>query len=373
MALIADGRLFEATTYMFINKADGERALNVWCSSSYPADNQSNVCLWETNENDTAQHWVIDRIGTTNYVLKSVENPHRYLDLYTGSGTGANSNAHLYEYEEGSDTCFLNFEVGSYSDTVRIKLAGNTNNGYYLTANPGDNGKRTEKSSTDVGNVFFKSTRVYDDSQEWIVHRVGTTSGGGNTNSNFDRNYLTYPCSHMKITQTPEDGNHIYCSTESPYDYPIDDRCENAAGRSWMYCPCDEMEIVRIYGVNNSSKTNTIWLESTSPVVMPCGTSKVTMMVIHPEDDDLAGLSVGDTFVRGEAMFREGRDGNADGNHFHFAIGKGDSQGWIGKSHKQWSLSTSGGCIRPEDAFYIDNTFTYIEDAKGISFQTLPQ
>ena len=121
----------------------------------------------------------------THYVLRSSANSQKCLDLYTGSGTGANSNAQLYT---PSETSYLTFEVGNYSDTVRIKLAGTTNNGYYLTANPGEHGERTEKSSTDVGNVYFKSTRVYDDSQEWIVHRVGTTSGGdtGNTGNEND-------------------------------------------------------------------------------------------------------------------------------------------------------------------------------------------
>ena len=115
---------------------------------------------------------MIDRIDMTHYVLRSSANSQKCLDLYTGSGTGANSNAQLYT---PSETSYLTFEVGNYSDTVRIKLAGNTNNGYYLTANPGDNGKRTEKSSTDVGNVFFKSTRVYDDSQQAVTETVTPT------------------------------------------------------------------------------------------------------------------------------------------------------------------------------------------------------
>ena len=45
MATVASGRLTVGKTYLFKNKADGSRALNVWCSSSYPATSLSNICL----------------------------------------------------------------------------------------------------------------------------------------------------------------------------------------------------------------------------------------------------------------------------------------------------------------------------------------
>ena len=175
MALIANGRVFEGQTYMFVNKAYPNRALNVWCSSSYPATNQSNVCLWTKDTADTAQHWVIDRIGTTNYILKPVANSAKALDLYTGTGTGANSNAQLYT---PSETSYLEFDVGGYSDTVHIKLAGTTNNGYFLTAYSDANGTRTGKSNTSAGNVFFQRYEIFDDRKEWIPVPIGTTSGG---------------------------------------------------------------------------------------------------------------------------------------------------------------------------------------------------
>lgn len=353
MSLPQMGKIYTFTCMVFPDKK-----LNLYGS----AEQGKNVVMWD-EDGSLEQQWKYDSSGK----LLTMKNTSFVLDRYAASGTQYN-NADVWPNDPDEDANqIVAFEETIFPNTVKIRLAS-TN--LYLQANSG-NGTSGGKSTTSTGNAYW-DVSVGEDNELWVFSEVGATSGGGDT-TNFERNYLTYPCSHMKITQTPEDGNHIYCSTENPYDYPIDDRCESAAGRSWMYCPCDEMKIVRIYGVNNSSKTNTIWLESTSPVVMPCGISKVTMMVIHPEDDDLAGLSVGDTFTRGEAMFREGMDGYATGNHFHFAIGKGDSQGWVGKSHNQWSLSTSGGCIRPEDAFYIDNTFTYIEDAKGIDFQTLPQ
>jgi hypothetical protein len=81
------------------------------------------------------------------------------------------------------------------------------------------------------------------------------------------------------------------------------------------------MVIKRIY----TAGTNTIWLESTTPVKMPCGTDYVTMMVIHPNDDTLSGLYVGQKFTRKQAMFTEGMDG-ATANHFHISVGTGGNK-----------------------------------------------
>ena len=176
MALIADGRLFVGKTYMLINKADGNRALAVWRDSLNAAGNLSNVCILGTNSNDTAQHWKLVKINSNYYAFQSVANPEKCLDLYTGSGTGANSNAHLYT---PSETSYLDFEVGTYSNTVRIKLAGTTKNGYYLTANVGSDGTKDGKSNTDAGNVFFQKYEIYGDAKDWIVNLISTTSGGG--------------------------------------------------------------------------------------------------------------------------------------------------------------------------------------------------
>ncbi len=161
-------------------------------------------------------------------------------------------------------------------------------------------------------------------------------------------NYLIYPCKTMNITQR-HDGtdSHTPNSSGSPADYPIDDACDDT-GRSWMYCPCDEMEVVRIYGVGGDG-TNTIWLRSTSEVDIPCGSDYVVIMVIHPEDDDLENLYVGQTFSRGDAMFREGKDGYATGNHFHFAAGAGDRSG------NGWAKNNKGAYVNmPHEIVHLN-------------------
>ena len=186
-------------------------------------------------------------------------------------------------------------------------------------------------------------------------------------------NYLIYPTKTMNITQGYTDSySHSPHNTGSPKDYPWDEAGANS-GREYFYCPCDKMKVIRIYGVG-SGGTNTIWLESTSKVIFPDGTSDyVTIMATHPNDDDLKKIKKGQTFTRGQQIFREGTDGNATGNHFHFSAGKGKyKNGWVQNSKGKWVLSCTNGAYKPEQLFYIDKAFTTIKNSKGLIFKEKP-
>ena len=189
-------------------------------------------------------------------------------------------------------------------------------------------------------------------------------------------NYLTYPCKTMRITQsytgTTSHKPHWYLSRDYK-DYPIDEGGADG-GRDWFYCPCDEVKVVKIYGVGNKG-TNTVWIESTSEVDTACNEhTYITMQITHPNDEDLRKLSIGQTFTRGQAMFREGMDG-ATGNHLHMSVGKGHmiSGGWDLNSNGRWVLRTSSGCYYPQCAFFVDDKFTKIVDKKDIPFKMLSQ
>jgi hypothetical protein len=138
-----------------------------------------------------------------------------------------------------------------------------------------------------------------------------------------------------------------------------------------MYCPVDEMEIIRIY----TSGVNTIWFRSTSQVQMPCGKDYLVMMVIHPETVDLNSLSVGQKFTRGQAMIPEGKDG-ADAYHFHISCGKGNissSTGWAENNNGAWVLTSTNGNITASQAFYLDSAFTTsVLDTDVYSFSNKP-
>ncbi len=188
------------------------------------------------------------------------------------------------------------------------------------------------------------------------------------------KNYLTYPTKVMRITQTYlGTTSHYPHTTGSPKDYPIDEACTDA-GREWFHCPCDEMKLIRIYGKGNGG-TNTIWLQSTKKVDFADSTRDYfTIQITHPDDSDLERLSVGQNFARGERICREGSDG-ANGNHLHLSGGKGTitGNGWVLNSNGKWVLSTTNGAEKPEKLFFIDKSFTRIEDSKGLVFKELPK
>ena len=187
------------------------------------------------------------------------------------------------------------------------------------------------------------------------------------------KNYLTYPCKVMNITQGYV-GNYSHepHTTGTPKDYPWDEACGDT-GRSPMYCPCDEMKIKRIY----TKGTNTIWLESTKKCDFADGTSDyVTLLVTHPNDSDIKKLKTNQKFKRGDLICYEGTDGNATGNHFHFAVGKGKTKGngWVQNSKGKWVLTTANGSQKPEKMFYVDPKITtLVKKTQGIVFKELPE
>lgn len=187
------------------------------------------------------------------------------------------------------------------------------------------------------------------------------------------KNYLIYPCKTMRITQSyTGTTSHLPHTTGDIKDYPIDEGGADT-GRDYMYCPCDEMIVKRIYGVGTGG-TNTIWLESTSKVIFADGTKGYfTLLVIHPDDDDLKKIKVGQKFTRKQKICREGKDG-ATGYHFHFSGGKGKfgGNGWLKNNKNKYVLNATGKEEKPEKLFYIDEKFTKVVSTKGLKFKPMP-
>ena len=186
-------------------------------------------------------------------------------------------------------------------------------------------------------------------------------------------NYLIYPIKIMNITQTyKNDFSHSRHTVGTPKDYPIDDNCGATGPNGYFYCPCDAMTVKKIYGVGSSS-SNVLWLESTTPVITPTFTDYVTIMIGHIEDAELNKLKIGQTFTRKEPIAIEGKDGFATGEHFHIVVGRGKfrGSGWVKNTNDIWVINTTGGSVKPEDAFFIDNTFTTIKNSAGLNFLDL--
>ena len=186
-------------------------------------------------------------------------------------------------------------------------------------------------------------------------------------------NYLIYPIKIMNITQTyKNDFSHSRHTVGTPKDYPIDDNCGATGPNGYFYCPCDAMIVKKIYGVGSSS-SNVLWLESTTPVITPTFTDYVTIMIGHIEDAELNKLKIGQKFTRKEPIAIEGKDGFATGEHFHIVVGRGKfkGSGWVKNTNDIWVINTTGGSVKPEDAFFIDNTFTTIKNSAGLNFLDL--
>lgn len=186
-------------------------------------------------------------------------------------------------------------------------------------------------------------------------------------------NYLIYPIKIMNITQTyKNDFSHSRHTVGTPKDYPIDDNCGATGPNGYFYCPCDAMTVKKIYGVGSSS-SNVLWLESTTPVITPTFTDYVTIMIGHIEDAELNKLKIGQIFTRKEPIAIEGKDGFATGEHFHIVVGRGKfkGSGWVKNTNDIWVINTTGGSVKPEDSFFIDNTFTTIKNSAGLNFLNL--
>lgn len=186
-------------------------------------------------------------------------------------------------------------------------------------------------------------------------------------------NYLTYPFRTMRITQSYTGKTSHYPHTVgSPKDYPIDEGGADG-GRDPVYAPCD-LVVKRVYGVGNSG-VNTVWLESTKPVTLANGkTDYITIMLTHPNDSDVKRLKPGMVIKKGSYICYEGTDG-ASGNHIHMSVGLGKmtGNGWTKNSKGKYVLTTTGGTLKPEEAFFIDPAFTTVKDSNWLKFKTLPK
>lgn len=184
--------------------------------------------------------------------------------------------------------------------------------------------------------------------------------------------YLTYPFRTMRITQNYNGStSHYGHSHGAPKDYPIDEGGSDG-GRDPIYAPC-KLIIRRIWGVGTDG-VNTLFCESANKVKLANGkTDYVSFQITHPNDSDLRRLKVWQTIAKGAVLCYEGTDG-ASGNHIHLSVGRGklSGNGWVKNSRGKWVLTTTGGTLKPEAAFFVDPKFTKIVNNGGINFKQMP-
>lgn len=371
-------------TYRFINVYHDGYGLNIYGTKDTDIKGGQNVCLYSASPTDQMQQWKAVAVSGASDVfqLEAVLNSIYVLDCSDGSiSTSYKNNAHMCKKTGTSAVDSGIIAEPVQGNQVRICLPEKN---LYLTAttvaeNDAELSNNISTSaalrggSTGRGNVYWASP-ASEGSMTWKKQCWEVIEVGGGTDpepepGEYDKNYLIYPTTVMNLTQNYNDGNHYYCSHETPADYPIDEASEGP-GRSWFYCPCDKMKIMHI----TKTGTCTIWMESLTPVVTPSGTyDTITIMVMHPNRSEVIDLE-GQTFYRGDKMFLEGTSGTKD-PHFHMSVGTGHYQGngtlgWSGPKSDgvQWSMTPTGKTMKPEDMFFVDSSFTQIKNTRNLNF-----
>lgn len=163
-----------------------------------------------------------------------------------------------------------------------------------------------------------------------------------------------FPMKNHRVSCTSTQGVHIKHSKGSPHDYPVD-LAGADSGRDWFRAPCD-MIVLRRY----TKASHAIWLRSKNKVDTPYGEGYLYIMSEHQDNSDME--PVGHVYKQGEKCFREGKNGNASGNHLHISCGfsKGKKAlrgtGWKKNDRGAWVLYIPGVTpIKLSQAFYKEN------------------
>ena len=163
-----------------------------------------------------------------------------------------------------------------------------------------------------------------------------------------------FPMKNHRVTCASYEGIHRNHSRGVPHDYPAD-LAGADSGRDWFRAPCD-LIVLRRY----TQASHAIWLRSVKKVKMPYGEGYLYIMSEHQDNSEMK--PVGHVYKQGAKCFREGRNGNASGNHLHVSCGFSkkkrplNGSGWMRNSRGAWVLCIPGVTpIKLFQAFYKEN------------------
>lgn len=184
--------------------------------------------------------------------------------------------------------------------------------------------------------------------------------------------YAIYPFEDMRITQRHDEGNHLpHWNPFKDYsDKPWDEACKDS-GRSY-FVPQNDYKVVEILGIDPSSTTNTVRLETVNKVKIPYQNEPVILEITltHMEEEDLKKIKVGDILLKGSKVLMEGKDGQASGNHFHCTANIGKYYGLKKNGNGKFCYVYDKSLI-PTEAFYLDKTITNVINSNGYNFNLL--
>ena len=187
------------------------------------------------------------------------------------------------------------------------------------------------------------------------------------------KNYAVYPFDFMCITQRYDQGNHIghWKGSKNYSDKPWDEACKDS-GRSY-FIPQNDFKIEQVLGAGTDKTTNTVRLISVDKLTMPNGkTDYLKLTLTHMNEDNLKKVKVGQILKKGSKILLEGTDGQATGNHFHCTANIGKYYGLLKNSNGKWCYTYEKSLL-PQEAFYINTSFTKIRNSNGVKFKELPK
>ena len=189
----------------------------------------------------------------------------------------------------------------------------------------------------------------------------------------MNKEYAIYPFKHMNITQRHDQGNHAGHSigVTNYSDLPWDEACED--GRRSYFEPQNDLIIEEVLGLGNNI-TNSVRLRSFNKLYIPYKNEPEYLYITltHMNEDNLKQVKVGQVLKKGTKILMEGTDGNTTGNHFHITANIGKYYGFLQNNNGKWCYTYEKSLL-PNEAFYLDPTYTKVIYNRNYSFATVPK
>lgn len=192
----------------------------------------------------------------------------------------------------------------------------------------------------------------------------------------MNKEYAIYPFRYMNVTQRHDQGNHLsnWKNSKNYSDYPWDEGCKDG-GRNYFE-PKNDFIIEQVLGLDYTGDrtTNSVRLKSVNKLYMPYKEEPdyLYLTLTHMNEDNLKQVSKGQVLKAGTRILLEGTDGFATGNHFHITANLGKYYGLLENSNGAWCFTYQQSLL-PNEAFYLDGSWTQVVYARGYAFQPVPK
>lgn len=179
--------------------------------------------------------------------------------------------------------------------------------------------------------------------------------------------YAIYPFNYIRITQRHDEGNHL--AHWNPFrdyaDKPWDEGVKDS-GRSY-FMPQNDYIVEEIIETSWSIRLRTLNKVKTPYKDEP---DYLKLTLTHIEKAELEKVKVGQILKKGSRYLLEGK-GGAGAYHFHITANFGNYYG-IKKNANGKYCFVYDKSLLPDEAFYVDPSFTTIINAKGYNFKQVP-